>query len=115
MKEVKDDINVHVPCLFLINVYVQYIMCIVLIIIPIVAVTALHHFPLACGLLVGYNFGGFQIFSLADSTLLYSLPVMPRRLLPPVISFSVQEPEEDPRHFLYVWAIRKGAPPIQDM
>ena len=73
-----------------------------------VSVTAIHHFPLSAGLLVGYSFGGFQLYSLLDSTLLYSLPLLLRRLPPPVIHFAVQEPENDPKNFLYVWAVRNG-------
>lgn len=73
--------------------------------------TTLHHVPLVCGILVGYNFGGFQLFSLLDSTLLYSLPLLVRRLPPPVTHFTIQEPEDDPRHFLYVWVARNGHQP----
>ena len=80
----------------------------------IVSVTAIHHFPLAAGLLVGYSFGGFQLYSLLDSTLLYSLPLILRRLPTPVTHFAVQEPENDPKNFLYVWVSRNGpkAPPV---
>ena len=74
----------------------------------IVSVTAIHHFPLAAGLLVGYSFGGFQLYSLLDSTLLYSLPLILRRLPTPVTHFAVQEPENDPKNFLYVWVSRNG-------
>uniref|UniRef100_A0A1X7TIM9 ELYS beta-propeller domain-containing protein n=1 Tax=Amphimedon queenslandica TaxID=400682 RepID=A0A1X7TIM9_AMPQE len=72
------------------------------------SVTAISHFPLAAGLLVGYSFGGFQLYSLLDSTLLYSLPLLIRRLPTPVTHFAVQEPENDPKNFLYVWVSRNG-------
>ena len=76
--------------------------------LSLVSVTAICHFPLTAGLLVGYSFGGFQLYSLLDSTLLFSLPILMRRLPTPVTHFAVQEPENDPKNFLYVWVSRNG-------
>lgn len=76
--------------------------------------TALYHVPQLCGLLVGYSFGGFQLYSLTDSNLIFSSPVILRRLEPPVTHFTFQEPENDPRSFVYIWITRNG-PPAQAM
>ena len=76
--------------------------------------TSLYHVPQLCGLLVGYSFGGFQLYNLTDSNLIFSSPVLLRRLEPPVTHFTFQEPENDPRSFVYIWVTRNG-PPAQAM
>lgn len=77
----------------------------------LVTVSALHHVHLAGTLLIGYSFGGFQVYSLTDSSLLYSLKLNMKRLEPPVTHFAIQEPENDPRPFLYFWTCRNGPEP----
>ena len=42
---------------------------------------------------------------------MYSSRVNIDRLEPPVTHFAVQEPENDPRPFLYFWTCRNGPEP----
>ena len=60
--------------------------------------------PQLCGLLAGYNFGGFQLFGMEELNLMYSCPLVVAQ--PPVTHFAFQEPENDPRPFVYVWVCR---------
>lgn len=65
--------------------------------------------PQIGGLLIGYNFGSWQFWNISasgrepihlDFSSLYSPDALP------VIGFCFQEPENDPRNFVYIWALR---------
>jgi hypothetical protein len=75
------------------------------------SVTAMHHVPLAGMILIGYSFGGFQLYGLINGELLFSSHVNLRRLEPPITHFILQEPDDDPRPFLYIWTARNGPEP----
>lgn len=76
-----------------------------------VIVSGLCFVPQIGGLLVGYNFGAWQFWNVSavgsrgcPVSLEYSSPYVSEAL--PVIGFCFQEPENDPRNFVYVWALR---------
>jgi hypothetical protein len=78
-----------------------------------VVVSSLSFVPQIGGLLVGYNFGAWQFWNIsaaasggkgAPATLDYSSPYSSEAL--PVTGFCFQEPENDPRNFVYVWVLR---------
>ena len=67
-----------------------------------VVVSALKHVPQLRSLLVGFNFGSWQIFDLAsglrkDSVVPFSSAYSSESALP-VTAFVFQEPEDDPRY-----------------
>ncbi|KRT81019.1 hypothetical protein AMK59_5920 [Oryctes borbonicus] len=68
-----------------------------------VLVTSLFYSPQLGSLLVGYNFGAWQIWNIVNMTLVYTSPVYEENI--PVSHFAMQEPADDPRAFCYVWAI----------
>ncbi|KAK8405675.1 hypothetical protein O3P69_001874 [Scylla paramamosain] len=69
-----------------------------------VFVAALAFFPQLASLVVGYNFGAFQIINLSTLTIECASPY--EESMPPVLSFACQEPENDPRNFVYLWLCR---------
>lgn len=69
-----------------------------------VHVTALKYIQSTVTLAVGFNFGGIQLWDLHDLCLLYT--VANQQQEQPIITFAFQEPENDPRHFCYLWIIR---------
>lgn len=69
-----------------------------------VVVTALEYVPQTNSLYVGYNFGGFQFWNLKSLELECSCSLEGNT--PPVIGFSYQEPENDPKDFCYLWVCR---------
>eukprot|EP00731_Ephydatia_muelleri_P015547 Em0008g1267a len=74
-----------------------------------VAVTALHYVPHLYSLMVGYSFGYFQVFPLTILTSSFSCPyqlMSPDANPPPVTHFAYQEPENDPKSFVYLWVAR---------
>ncbi|CAH0556685.1 unnamed protein product [Brassicogethes aeneus] len=68
-----------------------------------VATSAVFYCPQLTSLLVGYNFGAFQLWNLSDLLLVYTSPVCEEHM--PITQFCVQEPDNDPRAFCYVWAV----------
>ncbi|XP_045138597.1 protein ELYS-like isoform X4 [Portunus trituberculatus] len=69
-----------------------------------VFVAALAFFPQLASLVVGYNFGAFQIINLSTLTIDCASPY--EESMPPVLSFACQEPENDPKNFVYLWLCR---------
>ncbi|XP_030843104.1 protein ELYS isoform X2 [Strongylocentrotus purpuratus] len=69
-----------------------------------VSVTSLTYIPQIGSLVVGFNFGSFQLWRLADTSLEYSGPLS--RHPSPVTHFAYQEPEDDPQNFCYLWVAR---------
>ena len=85
--------------------------CYVCMFIPFVAsVSTLLYVPQLCSILIGYSFGGFQIFSLLEEVLIFTYPLSTKHLPPAITHFTFQEPENDPRPFVYVWVARNGLP-----
>ncbi|CAH1774002.1 unnamed protein product [Owenia fusiformis] len=75
-----------------------------------VVVTSLKYIGHTGLLAVGFNFGSFQLWKMYNQTLEYSCRF--EEDLPPVTHFAYQEPENDPRKFVYIWVGR--GPRIQD-
>ncbi|XP_070561837.1 protein ELYS-like [Ptychodera flava] len=70
-----------------------------------VAVTALHFVKQIGGLAVGFSFGCFQLWDLIGPFLDYSSPL--EKNSSSVTHFAYQEPDDDPRHFCFMW-LSKG-------
>ncbi|KAK3879519.1 hypothetical protein Pcinc_015928 [Petrolisthes cinctipes] len=70
----------------------------------LVTVTALAFLPQLASLVVGYSFGAFQIINLSTLTIDCTSPY--EENVPPVLSFACQEPENDPKNFVYLWLCR---------
>ncbi|XP_045471901.1 protein ELYS [Harmonia axyridis] len=68
-----------------------------------VLVSALHYCPQLGSILIGYNFGAYQLWNLMCMELVYTSPVCQEHI--PIIKFAIQEPADDPRAFCYVWAV----------
>ncbi|CAG9823287.1 unnamed protein product [Phaedon cochleariae] len=66
-----------------------------------VLTSGLYYCPQLTSLLVGYNFGAFQLWNLTTLQLAYTSPVCDEHL--PVGRFALQEPADDPRAFCYIW------------
>lgn len=77
-----------------------------------VDVTCLQYVPCITSLLVGYNFGCFEIWDLRDQKIRYVSPVMEQTI--PVTHIAFQEPSDDPRNFCYVWAVHSPSGEISD-
>ena len=67
--------------------------------------------PQIGGLLVGFNFGAWELWNISavnsrgvPISLDYSSAYVNEAL--PVVGFCFQEPENDPRNFVYVWILR---------
>ncbi|XP_039251531.2 uncharacterized protein LOC120328998 isoform X1 [Styela clava] len=71
-------------------------------------ITTILYEPRTTSLFVGFNFGQFQIFSLQNMTLVHSSDLQEN--IAPVLRFSFQEPENDPRKFCYLWVARGHKP-----
>ncbi|XP_074654588.1 protein ELYS-like [Tubulanus polymorphus] len=69
-----------------------------------VFVSQLHYARQIGCLLVGFNFGCFQMWRLNSPVLEYSSQIEDD--LAPVIDFVYQEPENDPKNFVYIWVCR---------
>ena len=76
----------------------------------VASVSTLLYVPQLCSILIGYSFGGFQIFSLLEEVLIFTYPLSTKHLPPAITHFTFQEPENDPRPFVYVWVARNGLP-----
>ncbi|KAF5298453.1 hypothetical protein FQR65_LT01232 [Abscondita terminalis] len=76
-----------------------------------VEVSALHYCPQLGSLLVGFNFGAWQLWDLMDMKLVYTSPICENNI--PVSHFGVQEPCDDPRTFCYVWVVYSNIEPNQ--
>ncbi|XP_068200188.1 protein ELYS-like isoform X2 [Palaemon carinicauda] len=70
----------------------------------LVTITAIKFIPQLASLVVGYNFGAFQIINLSTLTIDCTSPYEDN--VPPVHSFACQEPENDPKNFVYLWLCR---------
>ena len=77
-----------------------------------VVVSALKYVPQLASLVVGFNFGAWQLFNLMQSstsmtmsTAQYSSVYDKEKSLP-VTMFTFQEPENDPRNFCYIWTVK---------
>lgn len=77
-----------------------------------VAVSALHYCPQLGSLLVGYNFGAFQLWNLMNMRLVYTSPVYENNT--PITHFAIQEPSDDPRACCYIWALYSNSELWQD-
>ena len=76
-----------------------------------VVVSALEYVPPIGALLVGYNFGSWQLWNVSavnsrsvPISLEFSSLYVSEAL--PVVGFAFQEPENDPRNFVYIWVLR---------
>lgn len=67
-----------------------------------VCTSALYYCSQLTSLLVGFNFGAFQLWDLTSLKLIYTSPVCDEHI--PVTHFALQEPTDDPRAFCYIWA-----------
>ena len=76
----------------------------------IASVSSLLHVRQLCAVLIGYSFGGFQIFGFYDNTMLFSFPLSVKHRSPPITHFTFQEPENDPKPFVYIWTVSEGFP-----
>ncbi|XP_055864357.1 protein ELYS-like [Biomphalaria glabrata] len=68
-----------------------------------VNVTSLKYLEQAGILAIGFNFGCFQLWKLYNPVLDYSSRFVPNSVQ--VSNFVVQEPENDPRNFVYLWVV----------
>ncbi|XP_030746722.1 protein ELYS isoform X2 [Sitophilus oryzae] len=64
-------------------------------------VSSLFYSPQLASLLIGYNFGAFQLWDLRTLDLIYTSPVCEDHI--PVTHFTVQEPADDPKAYCYIW------------
>ncbi|XP_064642421.1 protein ELYS-like isoform X2 [Lineus longissimus] len=70
-----------------------------------VCVTCIKFVPQMGVLAVGFNFGCFQLWKLTSPVLEYTVSYESDDLAP-ITHFIYQEPENDPRCFVYLWAVR---------
>lgn len=81
-----------------------------------VEIGALRYFVQTNTLYVGFSFGGFQGWSLQTLQIVFGCQL--EQYLTPVIGFSLQEPENDPCNYCYLWVMRgcadQGAIEYQD-
>ncbi|XP_065890104.1 protein ELYS-like isoform X2 [Dysidea avara] len=68
-----------------------------------VQVTAVAYLSQTNSQAVGYNFGCFQIFSLHNLSLVFSSTINQANPLAAASHFVLQEPENDPRKYLFLW------------
>lgn len=68
-----------------------------------VTVSALHYCPQLGSLLIGYNFGAWQLWNLMTLKLVHTSAIYENNI--PVTHFAIQEPSDDPRSFCYIWAV----------
>ncbi|XP_042882827.1 uncharacterized protein LOC122259904 isoform X1 [Penaeus japonicus] len=73
-----------------------------------VVITAMSFIPQLASLVIGYSFGAFQIINLSTLTIDCASPYEDN--MPPVHSFACQEPENDPKNFVYLWLCRSWGP-----
>ncbi|XP_066261984.1 protein ELYS isoform X2 [Euwallacea similis] len=64
-------------------------------------VSALFYSPQTASLLIGYNFGAFQMWDLRTFNLCYTSPICEGNT--PITHFSIQEPADDPKAYCYIW------------
>lgn len=69
-----------------------------------VYVSAIHYIPQLALIAVGYNFGGFHLYNINTLQLDFTNEIDSSFL--PVVSFAFQVPENDPKNFSYLWAVR---------
>ncbi|XP_049874525.1 protein ELYS isoform X3 [Pectinophora gossypiella] len=68
-----------------------------------IRVTVIQYIPQLGSLVVGFNFGAFQIWNLLNLDLEFTSQVNVECL--PVTHFGFQEPCDDPRAFCYLWVV----------
>ncbi|XP_022252663.1 protein ELYS-like [Limulus polyphemus] len=66
-------------------------------------VSSIEYVKSLVALVVGFSFGGFQIWNMNKMTLEFSLFI--ESGLPPVVKFAFQEPENDPQNYCYLWIV----------
>ncbi|XP_072402062.1 uncharacterized protein Elys isoform X1 [Diabrotica undecimpunctata] len=66
-----------------------------------VVTSALYYCSQLTSLLVGYNFGAFQLWDLTTLKLVYTSPICEEHI--PITRFALLEPTDDPRAFCYIW------------
>ena len=77
-----------------------------------VVISRIHYIPQLGGLLVGFNFGSWQLWNLKSLKLDCSSAYEgsgSANFTMPITSFAFSEPENDPRNFCYVWVARSEA------
>lgn len=67
-----------------------------------VCTSALYYCNQLRSLIVGFNFGAFQLWDLTSLKLIYTSPVCDEHI--PITHFALQEPTDDPGAFCYIWA-----------
>ncbi|CAH1107347.1 unnamed protein product, partial [Psylliodes chrysocephalus] len=76
-----------------------------------VIISAVYYCSQLTSLLIGYNFGAFQLWNLTSLKLVYTSPVCEGHI--PVTNFALQEPTDDPKAFCYIWVSYSNAEPFQ--
>lgn len=77
-----------------------------------VVVSSLTFIPQIGGVLAGFNFGAWQFWNVSTANVRGSAPISLEYSSAyasqdlPVVKFCFQEPEDDPRNFVYVWVLR---------
>lgn len=66
--------------------------------------SAIHFIPQLALIAVGYNFGGFHLYNINTLKLDFTNEI--DSLCLPIVSFAFQVPENDPKNFSYLWAVR---------
>ncbi|XP_052284768.1 protein ELYS-like isoform X2 [Dreissena polymorpha] len=79
--------------------------------LDMVSVTCLKYIPQTGLLVVGYNFGCYQLWKLQVPVLEYSSRLESEPT--PVSHIAYQEPENDPKNFCYIW-IARGQPEVEE-
>nr|CAD7587784.1 unnamed protein product [Timema genevievae] len=72
-------------------------------------ITCVQYVPSIASLLVGFNTGCFQIWSVMHMALEYTSPVL-RDSSQAVTHLAFQEASDDPKSYCYVWAVCEGGP-----
>nr|CAD7398305.1 unnamed protein product [Timema cristinae] len=72
-------------------------------------ITCVQYVPSIASLLVGFNTGRFQIWSVMHMALEYTSPVL-RDSSQAITHLAFQEASDDPKSYCYVWAVCEGDP-----
>nr|CAD7259835.1 unnamed protein product [Timema shepardi] len=72
-------------------------------------ITCVQYVPSIASLLVGFNTGCFQIWSVMHMALEYTSPVL-RGSSQAITHLAFQEASDDPKSYCYVWAVCEGDP-----
>ncbi|KAL1490553.1 hypothetical protein ABEB36_013229 [Hypothenemus hampei] len=66
-----------------------------------VEISSIFFAPQIASLLLGFNFGAFQMWDLRSLNLLYTSPICEGNI--PITHFTIQEPQDDPKAYCYIW------------